>query len=82
MRDLRGMGETNMLAEQYRGVLPRALFPLACEYYAQHFPAPDEPGRVRCTVELVTLTGWAPHPSQPKPARRGSGQLGLGEALQ
>ncbi len=59
MQDLRGMAETNMLLAQHRGIFPRGLFPLAAQYYAQHYPAAGEPRRIRATFELVTLTGWA-----------------------
>lgn len=59
MQDLRGMAETNMLLAQHRGGFPRGLFPLAAQYYAEHYPAPDAPGRIRATFELVTLTGWS-----------------------
>jgi NADH dehydrogenase [ubiquinone] 1 alpha subcomplex assembly factor 5 len=58
MQDLRGMGENNMLLSQRRAIMPRMLFPLASQYYAQHFPAMDAPERIRATFEFVTLTGW------------------------
>ena len=32
-------------------------------------------------VELVFLSGWAPAPTQPAPARRGSGTASLADAL-
>jgi len=36
---------------------------------------------VPATFEVITLTAWSPAPDQPKPLRRGSGQVPLGDAL-
>ena len=44
----------------------------------------DEPpsdGRIRATFATVWLSGWAPHGSQQKPARRGSATVSLADAL-
>ncbi|MEO7690843.1 MAG: SAM-dependent methyltransferase, partial [Sphingomonas sp.] len=41
----------------------------------------DPDGRTAERFELVFLTGWAPAPSQPQPARRGSATASLTEAL-
>lgn len=79
LRDLKQMGEGNALHAQEKGVLPRALIPAMCDHYVQHFANAD--GRVRASIELVTLTAWAPHESQQKPARRGSGTVHLRDAL-
>ncbi len=73
------MGETNALLEQERGVLPRSLFPEVCAHYMEHFA--NEDGRIPATIELITLTAWAPHESQQQPARRGSGQVSLKDVL-
>lgn len=58
MRDLRGMGETNALAERRRTPLRRATLQAAAEAYRDRFGLPD--GRVPATVQLVWLTGWSP----------------------
>ena len=71
-RDLRAMGATNALAERDRRPAGRRLFLRAAEIYAERFSDPD--GRVRATFEIISLSGWAPHESQQKPARRGSGR--------
>jgi NADH dehydrogenase [ubiquinone] 1 alpha subcomplex assembly factor 5 len=39
----------------------------------------DEQGKVRERFELLHLSGWAPAPSQPKPAQRGSGKVSLAQ---
>lgn len=79
MRELRAMGETNMLTGRRKLPLRRDMLARACEIYAENFPA--ENGRVAATFELVFLTGWAPAASQPKPLRPGSAQARLADAL-
>ena len=79
MHDLRGMGETNVLANRLRRPTRRAVFARAGALYAEHFAAPS--GRLRASFELVSLTGWAPSDSQPKPLRPGSAQMRLADAL-
>jgi len=79
MRELRAMGETNILTARRRQPLRRATLMRACEVYASHFGAPD--GRVCATFEIVFLTGWAPGPDQPKPLRPGSAKARLADAL-
>ncbi|MDH3667290.1 MAG: class I SAM-dependent methyltransferase [Paracoccaceae bacterium] len=79
MRDLRAMGETNILAARRRVPMRRATLSRACEIYADHFSAPD--GRIRATFEIVFLTGWSPGPDQPQPLRPGSATRRLADAL-
>jgi hypothetical protein len=79
MRELRAMGETNILTGRRRRPMRRATLMRACEIYARHFGAAD--GRVRATFEIVFLTGWAPGPGQPKPLRPGSATTRLANAL-
>ena len=43
--------------------------------------AAESDGRTRERIDLIFLTGWAPDPSQPQPARRGSGGTSLAQAL-
>lgn len=79
MADLRGMGETSVLAERPRTPASRALFLRTAELYAERFA--DEDGRIRATFEIVHAGGWAPHPDQPKPKRPGSATHRLADAL-
>lgn len=74
--DVRGTGSGNLLAE----VAPLSRETLARAAMAFEERA-DADGRVAERFEIVTLTGWAPDPSQPKPARRGSGTASLAAAL-
>jgi NADH dehydrogenase [ubiquinone] 1 alpha subcomplex assembly factor 5 len=78
LAELRGMGEASVLAPPSRN-LGRSTLPLACELYRQLFGGAD--GRIPATFQLLTMSGWAPDPRQPKPIRRGSGQVHLAEAL-
>lgn len=79
MHDLRAMGEGNALAGRLRHPTRRAVFERAAVLY-QRMQGSD--GRIPATFEIVVLTGWAPHESQPKPLRPGSSAHRLSEALQ
>ena len=78
-RDLKAMGASNASPERERIPARKNLFLRAAEIYAERFSDPD--GRVRATFEIVSLSGWSPHESQQKPARRGSGRVSLAAAL-
>lgn len=78
-RDLRALGATNALAERSRRPTPRALVARASALYAER--SADTDGRLRATVEIVSLSGWAPHESQQKPLRPGSARARLADAL-
>ncbi|MGR3806117.1 methyltransferase domain-containing protein [Marinibacterium profundimaris] len=77
--DLRASGETNALEARLRGATPRGLFARAAELYGTIGATPD--GRLAATLELITLTGWAPGPNQPQPLRPGSATERLADAL-
>lgn len=79
MIDLRAMGATSILAERSRKPAGRGLFLRAAALYAERHADPD--GRIRATFEIVSASGWAPHESQQKPARRGSATVRLADAL-
>jgi NADH dehydrogenase [ubiquinone] 1 alpha subcomplex assembly factor 5 len=79
MRDLRAMGASNALLERSRRPLPRATLLRAAQIYAERYARAD--GRVPATFEIITLTGWAPHASQPKPLPPGSGRVRLADVL-
>lgn len=65
--DLRGMAAGNMLAQ--RQPLGRATLARAAEAFAARA---DADGRTTERFSIIYLTGWAPAPDQPQPARRGS----------
>ena len=79
MAELKAMGSSNALTERSRRPLTRKVLARAAEIYAERHGLAD--GRVVATFEIVTLTGWAPDPSQPKPLRPGSATTRLADAL-
>jgi len=79
MADLRAFGAANALKERSRKPLRREVLARAAQVYAKRFSDPD--GRVRATFDILWLSGWAPHESQPKPLRRGSAKTRLADAV-
>jgi len=79
MFDLRAMGAANALVSRSRFPARRELFARAADIYAKRFSDPD--GRIRATFVFVWLSGWAPHPAQPKPLQPGSAAVSLARVL-
>ena len=79
MQDLRRMGATNVMVERRRTPTRTATLVRMAEIYARRFSDPD--GRVYATFDIVWLSGWAPHESQPKPLRPGSAKASLEAAV-
>ena len=72
LSDLRLTGATNILAQRARLPFSRTGLAAAMAEFGE--------GTVE-RFELIFLSGWAPAPSQPAPARRGSGTASLADAL-
>ncbi len=79
LAELRAMGETNAQVSRPRAFLRRDVLMRAAALYAERFARED--GKVLATVELISLSGWAPGPGQPKPLRPGSAKVRLADAL-
>jgi SAM-dependent methyltransferase len=79
MADLRRMGATNILFERRRTPTRRATMLRMAQIYAERFADPD--GRIRATFDVIWLSGWAPHESQPKPLKPGSATARLETAV-
>jgi NADH dehydrogenase [ubiquinone] 1 alpha subcomplex assembly factor 5 len=79
MAELRAMGESNAVRERRRHFMRRATLLRAAEVYRRLAGTAD--GRVTAEFEIVTMTAWAPHESQPKPLRPGSAAARLADAL-
>jgi len=79
MKDLKAMGENNVMVERRKGLSRRETLMSAANYYRDRFS--DEEGRIPATFQLLFLTGWAPAPDQPKPLKPGSGKISLKDAL-
>ncbi len=80
MADLRGMGEANAVANRRKGFSRRATLMRAAELYAERHADPD--GRLPATFQVIYLTAWAPHESQPQPLAPGSARTRLSAALE
>lgn len=57
MRDLRGMGETNILEERKKTFSSRSVFRAMEAIYHTTFGSPE--GTIPATFEIIYLTGWA-----------------------
>ena len=79
MRDLSGMGESNLIAKRSKKFTKRSTLARAAALYHERHGRED--GRVHAKFQVIYLTGWAPDESQPKPLRRGSGQVSLVDFL-
>lgn len=79
MRELKGMGASNVLHARRRVPVTRALLLRAAEVYVQRFGLPN--GRIPATFDIITMTAWVPHESQPKPLAPGSAKARLADAL-
>jgi SAM-dependent methyltransferase len=79
MGDLRAFGGANALEARSRRPLRRDVLMRAAAVYAERFSDPD--GRLRATFDILWLSGWAPHESQPKPLAPGSARTRLAKAL-
>lgn len=78
VQDLRAMAATNILSVRSLRPIDRTGLAAALADFADHA---DPDGKTAEHFEIVYLTGWAPSPDQPQPARRGSATASLAEAL-
>jgi SAM-dependent methyltransferase len=76
--DLRAMGATNLLASRSRRPIGRRGLAAAAAAFAA---GAEADGKIAERFDILYLTGWAPGPNQPRPARRGSGTASLADAL-
>jgi len=79
MRELRGVGLNNMLAERRKDFTPKKYFLRAAEIYAEKFGLPN--GKISATVEVISLSAWAPAAYQQKPMIPGTATQRLADAL-
>jgi len=77
VRDLRAAGLSSRLAPAPPPLTRDETARIAAAFAAQA----DADGRIAESLRLVHFSGWAPHPDQPQPARRGSATASLTEAL-
>ena len=79
MAELRAMGESNATRARRRSPTRRATLLRAAEIYQEMFGA-DQAG-LPVTFEILYLTAWSPHDSQPKALAPGSAKQRLGDML-
>lgn len=79
MRDIKAMGASNVLNARRRVPTRRDVLARAAQIYEERYARSD--GRVLATFEILTVTAWAPDPSQQKPLRPGSASVRLADAL-
>ena len=79
MRELKRLGASNPLAERPGRPATQRLVAMASAAYSAAAGDPD--GRVRATLEIVWMSGWAPHESQQQPLARGSAKISLKDVL-
>lgn len=80
MAEIKALGAANPLVERPRGLMtPRHLAAAAAAYQARHA---DADGRVRATLDILWLSGWAPHDSQQQPLAPGSARTSLKAVLE
>lgn len=77
--DLRCMGETNVLAARHKGYLSRQFFERVEAIYRRDYS--NGAGKLKVSFETLWLTGWAPHPDQPKALKPGTATTRLADAL-
>ncbi|MEQ8402451.1 MAG: methyltransferase domain-containing protein [Roseitalea porphyridii] len=79
MHDLRGMGETGCDRHRRKGMTRRTTLLRAAGLYEENFGDPS--GRIPAGFDILYLTGWAPHASQPQALSPGSAASRLAAAL-
>lgn len=79
IHEIRELGLSNILLGRSRTPVSRRLMGAAINHYQRNFSDPD--GRVRATVDVAWITGWAPHESQQQPLKPGSAKARLADAL-
>lgn len=79
MRELKALGASNPLADRPATLATKRLIATASATYEAM--AADADGRVRATLEIVWMSGWAPHESQQQPLKPGSAQISLTKIL-
>jgi len=77
VRDLRAAGLASRLAPAPPPLTRAEAVRIAAAFGSQA----DPDGRIAEIFRIIYFSGWAPHPDQPQPARRGSGTASLADAL-
>jgi SAM-dependent methyltransferase len=76
--DLRTFGETAAFADK-SPPLRRDVLARFCEIYTDKYA--DSDGRISATLDIISISGWAPADNQPQPKKRGSAKMSLAAVL-
>ena len=79
MAELKALGASNPLADRPERLATASLVTTAAHAYQEM--AADADGRVRATLEIIWMSGWAPHESQQKPLAPGSAKVSMASML-
>ena len=79
MKDIKGMGESNILKQRQGNLKSRSVLITAAQHYQQMFG--DSNGRISATFEILYFAGWKPHNSQQKPLKPGTAKMRLTDIL-
>jgi len=79
MRELKALGASNPLADHPGKPATRTLLAAAAAQYEA--ASADDDGRVRATLDLIWMSGWAPHERQQQPLKPGSASVSLASVL-
>ncbi|KAJ7591471.1 S-adenosyl-L-methionine-dependent methyltransferase [Mycena floridula] len=78
MEDLQHMGESNAVVGRRTSIHRDTLAAASAIYSELHG---NEDGTVPATFQIIFMIGWKPSPVQPKPLKRGSGEVNLQNIL-
>lgn len=76
MNELHEIGASNPMQETTSTATTRSLLGAALEAYPK-----DPDGRISATLEIIWMSGWAPHENQQKPLKPGSAEVSLTKIL-
>jgi len=81
MSDLKGMAESNAATNRSLHLDRDTQFAAAAIYQQLYGKTDPETGQfsVPATFQIINMLGWKPHPKQPKPIERGSGEVSLND---
>lgn len=79
MRELKALGASNPLLDRPSRIATKTLIAAAASAYERDFS--DSDGRIRATLQIIWVSGWAPHESQQKPLKPGSAEVSLTKVL-
>ena len=75
LKELKIMGETNILTKMNKSTLRKDVLEKMYEIYIDKFS--NKAGKINATFEIAWITGWKYHESQQKPLEPGSGKFAM-----